>query len=160
MLPNVKYRIFLFSILISMKLIAQEHAPIEYVEYFNKHKAILSENFPHLFTEEEITNVEQLDSIHSKVSFTRGDTHFEAIVRRDLLLIATCEEISPDLLPANIKKNFHKKYGNTEIRKAFIVKTPYSSNFYRLDFYVNGQSNDQINSAFYNNGGQFVVPPY
>ena len=122
------------------------------------------ENYPEVFSKVEIKRVEKLNNKHSKVYYTKGSSNFEAIVnsdRKDLLLIANCEEIAVKKLPAIVYDSFRQsEYGNYKIQKAFIVRIPYSSEFYRLDINEGNKDGHSYKSIFFTDTGQYRTPPY
>jgi len=158
---NLKFSLLLMSVIIVTNANAQEDSEIQDLTFLARDKKVMIENYPGLFKEEEINKIQKLDSKHSKIFYTRGDKHFEAIVnshREDLLLVATCEEISTKQLPAAVMSSFENSHPeNKNIAKAFIVTTPYSSAFYRIDVM---QDKKQMKSFFYNDLGEYMIPPY
>jgi len=163
-IKKIKPGIILTSCLISMAMLAQPGAPIENTDELAKQKTVITEDYPGIFKEEEINKIEKIDPKHSKIYYTRDHVNFEAIVnsdRKELLLIATCEEIPVDKLPKIVRDNFMRgKDGNSKIEKAFIATTPYSSDFYRIDFYKKGENGSALKSLFYTDKGEYMVPPY
>jgi hypothetical protein len=161
---KIKQSFLILLMLVSMKTFAQQGAPIKYVDQLEEEEKVLVHKYRNVFKEEEIKNVEKLDSEHSKISYTRNAINYEAVVnsnRKDLLVVATCQEIPVEKLPAIVKNGFQKsKYGSNNIEKAFSVSTPYSSNFYRIDVQLKEKKEKSIKSLFYDDKGLFKEPPY
>lgn len=157
LVQNLKFQILVFLFFISMSAVAQKKD----LGVVAEQKKVLIQNYPGLFVEDEINIIEKLDSKHSKIHYTRNNVNFEAVVnsnRKELLLVATCEEILEEQLPAIVKDAFlESKYRSSKIVKTFIVSTPYGSDFYRMD--VN-QKKKKIKSIFYTHLGTYKKPPY
>jgi len=157
-----KIKQIIVSFLISFKVFAQQGAPAGDVASLATQKKYFSETYQGVFKTEEITNIEKIDDKHSKIYYTRSNKDFEAIVSSyKLLLVANCEQITIDKLPAIIKDNFKKsKYGNLKIEKAFIASNNISADFYRIDVYLNDKNKKHIKSLFYTDIGGYMKPPY
>lgn len=158
-----KFVVVTISFLIAVDLLAQPGAPVKDVDFLEKQKKVMTEYYPHLFSELEINDVEKINSRQSKVFYTRNNKNYETIVnsnRKDLLIIASCEEIPVTQLPDIVQQGFHNsKLGNKKIEKAFIVTTPYSSNFYRIDVYPSDKKK-HYKSIFFDKLGKYRKPPY
>jgi hypothetical protein len=153
---------FLFAFLFCLHTFAQDGSTIVDLNILAKQKEVMAQYYPDLFTLEEITGVDSLDELHSKVKYTRDGKNFEAVVNsgpNDLLLVATCEEIRVNKLPSLLKEVFAKSEVGSKIEKAFLVTTPYSSDFYRIDYYRAGYKKI-LTSVFYDEMGHYQKPPY
>ncbi len=163
-MPNLKYYFFITTLVITLNAIAQPYSTIVSISELAKQKKVLVEDYPRVFNEEEINNIEKIDSKHSKIFYTRNGIHFEAIVnsdRKDLLLIATFEEISKNDLPKIVLYNFQNSNdGKSKIENAFIGTTPYTSDFYRIDIIEKTEKGNSVKSLFYDELGKYMVPPY
>ncbi len=161
---NLKFRVLISLFFICMFAFAQKDSHIKDVDELAEQKRIMFQNYPGLFMEKEINNVEKLDSKHSKIFYTINNVNFEAVVNsnmKDLLLVATCQEIQEEKLPAIVIDAFHEsKYGSSKIEKSFIVTTPYSSNFYRIDVNQKKKKEKNMKSLFYDHLGKYRKPPY
>jgi hypothetical protein len=157
LVQNLKFQILVSFFFISMCAVAQKKDSVVLAEQ----KKVLFQNYPGVFVDEEINIIEKLDSKHSKIYYTRNNVNYETVInsnRKELLLIATCEEIPEEKLPAIVKDAFlESKYGSYKIVKSFVVSIPYASNFYRID--VN-QKKKKIKSIFYTHLGTYKQPPY
>ena len=160
----LKPTLLITSCLISVHILAQEHAPDMSVSELKKEKEVIYENYPGIFKTEEINKVEKIDPKHSKIYYTRGKVNFEAVVnsdRKELLLVANCEQISPKRLPDIVQDAFHRSdYGKLKIQKAFIATNPYSSNYYRIDVYQKDSKVVYYKSLFYTDKGLSMDAPY
>ena len=160
---KLKFRLLIFLSFIGMNTYAQIGSQIEDVDVLAEQKRVMIENYPGQFREEEIIKVEKKGSKRSIIYYTRNNVNFEAVVnsdRRDLMLIATCEEIPESKLPAIVKDNFlQSKSGENKIEKVFLVTTPISSIFYRIDITPKGKYK-KMKSLFYSNRGSYMKPPY
>ena len=160
----LKSTLLITSCLISIHILAQEHAPEMSVSELKKEKEVVYENYPGIFKTEEINKIEKIDPKHSKIYYTRGKVHFEAVVnsdRKELLLVANCEQISPKRLPDIVRDAFHKsEYGMLKIQQAFIATNAYSSDYYRIDVYQKDPKGIYYKSLFYTDKGLYMNPPY
>ena len=156
--------VLLTSCLISIHVVAQQGAPDMDVSELKKEKEVVYENYPGLFKKEEINKIEKIDSKHSKIYYTRGKVHFEAVVnsdRKELLLVANCEQISPERLPDIVQGAFQRsEYGKLKIQQAFIATNPYSSDYYRIDVYRKDNKGVYYKSLFYTDKGLYMQAPY
>ena len=150
--------------LISINILAQQGAPEMDVDELKKEKEVVYENYPGIFKKEEINKIEKIDPKRSKIYYTRGKVNFEAVVnsdRKELLLLANCEQISPERLPGIVQGAFHRSdYCKLKIQKAFIVANPYLSNYYRIDIYQKDNNGVYYKSLFYTDMGLYMDPPY
>ena len=161
LLKKLKFRLIITPLLLSINVVAQEGAPIKDVGILEEQKKVLVQDYPHHFEKVNITNVEQFSPKHSKVYYTKEGVNYEAVVnsdRKDLLLVATAREIPIAELPAIVKDALKaSENGSSPIKKAFIVSTPYSSGFYRIDINQNAK---ETKSVYYDKLGQYQKPPY
>lgn len=158
---NFRTTLLKSMILISSVTFAQKGAEISDVDILAQQKNVVIEHYPGVFKSEEINKVEKINDKQSKIYYQRGGANFEAVVnsdRKDLLLVATCEEIPQSKVPDVVRVHYKEsKLGENKILKAFIVKTPTSSDFYRLDIMNNDK---QVGSVFYDNLGMEMIAPY
>ena len=163
-MKNKTVKFIVVSSLISLNIFAQQGAPDMDVSELAKEKEVVYENYPGVFKKEEINKIEKIDQKHSKIYYTRGKVHFEAIVnsdRQELLLVANCEQISPKRLPDIVQDAFNKsEFGKLKIQQAFVATNPYSSNFYRIDVYQKDTKGVYYKSLFYTDKGLYMEPPY
>lgn len=145
---------------------AQEGSVIKDVDILEKQKTVLMEDYPHVFTEVEIKDVQKINSRHSKVIYEKGNQQYEAVVnsgRKDMLLVATSRVMNEKEMPNIVMDVFKSsKYKNWNIEKTFEVTTPYSSAFYRIDVSKKNkaQKKKKTKSIFYTHLGQYKKPPY
>ena len=155
---GIKQIIVLFSI--SLKMLAQQGAPIGDVATLSKQKKYFCETYQGVFKNEEINRIEKINAKHSKIYYTRNKVNFEAVVnsdRNEMLLVVNCQQIPIDKLPPIVKDAFHRsKYGKLKIEKAFIAANDMSADFYRIDVLVNSKSK----SLFYTDLGAGMESPY
>jgi len=145
---------------------AQEYSVIKYVDVLEKQKIVLKKEYPHVFAEVEIKDVQKINSKQSKVFYEKGNQQYEVVVnsgRKDLLLVATSRVINEKEMPNIVMDAFKSsKYKNWNIEKTFEVTTPYSSLLYRIDVSkkTTGKEKNKIKSLFYSHLGQYKKPPY
>lgn len=145
---------------------AQEGSVIKDVDVLEKQKTVLMEDYPHVFTEVEIKDVQIINDRQSKVFYEKGNQQYEAVVnsgRKDLLLVATSRVMNEKEMPNIVMDAFKSsKYKSWNIEKTFEVTTPYSSLFYRIDVSkkTTGKEKKKIKSLFYTHLGQYKKPPY
>lgn len=160
---NLKFQLFIFLFLTGMNTNAQVSSQIEDVDILAEQKRVIVKDYPGEFRIEEIKKVEKKGEKRSMIYYTRNNVNFEAVVnsgRKDLMLIATCEQIPESKLPAIVSDSFHQsESGTNQIEKVFLVTTPISSFFYRIDVKSKGEDN-QVKSLFYSNRGSYMEPPY
>lgn len=160
-LNKLKFRFIIIFLLCNLNAVAQEGAQIKDVDILEEQKKVIMEDYPFHFENVKITNVEQINSKHSKVYYIQDSINYEAVVnsnRKDMLLIATAREIPIAELPDIVKDVFKaSENGSSSIIKAFIVTTPYSSGFYRIDFKGDEK---ELESIYYDKLGQYQKPPY
>jgi len=164
----VKLVISFVMILISTSSIAfaQAGSVIQDVDMLEKHKTVLMEDYPNLFTEVEIVDVQRISERHSKVFYKKGNQQFEAVVnsdRQDMLLVATSRVLNVNEVPNIVMDAFRSsKYKKWNIEKTFEVTTPYSSLFYRIDVSRKKRAQDKmkVKSLFYSHLGQYKKSPY
>lgn len=158
---NPKSTLLTIIVAMSSLTFAQKGAEISDVDILAEQKGVVIEHYPGVFKSEEINKIEKINDKQSKIYYQRGGANFEAVVnsdRKDLLLVATCEEIPQSTVPDIVRVHFKKsKLGVNKILKSFIVKTPTSSDFYRLDI-IN--KDKQVASVFYDHLGMEMIAPY
>lgn len=156
-----KFSLMIISLLLNLNVVAQEGVQIKDVDILEEQKKVIMEDYPLHLEKVNITNVEQINSKHSKVYYIKDSINYEAVVnsnRKDMLLIATAREIPISELPEIVKDVFKaSENGSSLINKAFIVTTPYSSGFYRIDF---NRNEKEMESIYYDKWGQYQKPPY
>ncbi|REJ83796.1 MAG: hypothetical protein DWQ44_00690 [Bacteroidetes bacterium] len=157
--------LFFFNcILFPKPTYAQILTPTEDVRAFEENKTFYLEAYPHVLAKAKITKIEKLNEKHTMLYYTDGLNEYETVVnsaRENLLLVASCRKINPDDLPDIVEDAVHRSLDvKPEIVKAFVVQTPYSYEFYRIDILLSNEEEGKVNSLFYNSLGQYVNPPY
>lgn len=147
----------------SVCVYGQEGSKIRDMGMLEKQKQVMAETYPGIFTMDEIDSIKKLDEEHSMVSYRKFGRHYEAVVnsdRKDMLLVANCEEIPTGELPEIVRNAFSKsKDGGQAIHDAYIVTTPGSSDFFRIDF-SDPENAGILKSVFYTDLGEYHIPPY
>jgi len=145
---------------------SQEGIMIKDVDVLAQQKTVLTQNYPHIFTEVEIIGVQKINSRHSKVFYEIGNQQFEAVVNsadNDMLLVATSKVLNEKEMPNIVMDAFKSsEYKSWNIEKTFEVTTPYSSPFYRIDASNNNKAEEknEIKSLLYSNLGRYKKSPY
>jgi len=145
---------------------AQEYSVIKDVDVLEKEKTVLKEDYPHVFIEVEIRDVQKINDRQSKVFYQKGNQQYEAVVnsgREDLLLVATSRVINEKEMPNIVMDAFkNSKYNSWNIERTFEVTTPYTSVFYRIDVSKENIADEKkkFESLFYTHLGQYEKPPY
>ncbi len=149
-----------------LNALAQEGSVLKDVDILENQKTVLKEDYPHVFAEVDIKDVQKISDKHSKVFYKKGEDQYEAVVnsgRKDLLLVATSKVMNESEMPNVVMDAFKSsKYKRWNVDKTYEVTTPYSSLFYRIDVSKNkgGNKEKKTKSLFYTHLGQYKKPPY
>ena len=157
-----RVRIFSFILLLFTTSLSfgQKNSPIKDADELEREKEVLVSTYPHIFTVDEINDVRVINDRHSIVYHTRNGVNYETVINsatKDMMLIATCQEISVNALPAVVSASLEK---TEPVQKAFIVTTPDSAEFYRVDVRVEDDKATLIKSLFFDHMGNEMQAPY